>query len=94
MANSALIEDLRKQFAENPRRVFARLANEYRKSGDLDVAIEICRAHVPLQPTYISGYIVLGPGAVRARTAGRSPLDVRDGAVARSGKSDRAAPAR
>src|SRR5947209_423547 len=60
MANSALIEDLRKQFAEKPRRVFARLANEYRKSGDLDVAIEICRAHVPLQPTYISGYIVLG----------------------------------
>src|SRR6476659_313998 len=60
MANSALIEDLRKQFAENPRRVFARLANEYRKSGDLDAAIEICRAHVPLQPTYISGYIVLG----------------------------------
>lgn len=60
MANSSLIEDLRKQFAENPRRVFARLANEYRKSGDLDVAIEICRAHVPLQPTYISGYIVLG----------------------------------
>jgi tetratricopeptide (TPR) repeat protein len=60
MANAALIEDLRKQFADNPRRVFARLANEYRKSGDLDVAIEICRAHVPLQPTYISGYIVLG----------------------------------
>jgi tetratricopeptide (TPR) repeat protein len=60
MANSALIEDLRKQFAENPRRVFARLANEYRKLGDLDAAIEICRAHVPLQPTYISGYIVLG----------------------------------
>jgi tetratricopeptide (TPR) repeat protein len=60
MANPALIEDLRKQFADNPRRVFARLANEYRKSGDLDVAIEICRAHVPLQPTYISGYIVLG----------------------------------
>ena len=60
MANSALIEDLLKQFAENPRRVFARLANEYRKTGDLDQAIEICRAHVPLQPTYISGYIVLG----------------------------------
>jgi tetratricopeptide (TPR) repeat protein len=60
MANPALIEDLRKQFADNPRRVFARLANEYRKSGDLDAAIEICRAQVPLQPTYISGYIVLG----------------------------------
>ncbi len=60
MASSALIDDLLKQFAENPRRVFARLANEYRKNGELDTAIEICRAHVPLQPTYISGYIVLG----------------------------------
>lgn len=60
MANSALINDLRKQFAENPRRVFARLANEYRKQGELEAAIEICRQHVPLQPTYISGYIVLG----------------------------------
>ncbi|HEX6535065.1 MAG TPA: tetratricopeptide repeat protein [Gemmatimonadaceae bacterium] len=60
MANSALIADLLKQFADNPRRVFARLANEYRKIGELDTAIEICREHVPHQPTYISGYIVLG----------------------------------
>lgn len=60
MANSALIDDLLKQFAENPRRVFARLANEYRKRGELDSAIEICRSHVPLQPGYISGHIVLG----------------------------------
>src|SRR5919206_2873604 len=60
MANSALIEDLEKQYGENPRRVFARLANEYRKAGNLERAIDICRAHVPLQPTYISGYIVLG----------------------------------
>src|SRR5664279_572274 len=60
MAESALIEDLIRQYGENPRRVFARLANEYRKQGDLDSAIQICRAQVPLQPTYISGYIVLG----------------------------------
>jgi tetratricopeptide (TPR) repeat protein len=60
MANSALIDDLLKQFADNPRRVFARLANEYRKRGELDSAIEICRSHVPLQPGYISGHIVLG----------------------------------
>src|SRR5919205_1983803 len=60
MANSALIEDLEKQYGDNPRRVFARLANEYRKAGELERAIDICRAHVPLQPTYISGYIVLG----------------------------------
>ncbi|HXY31711.1 MAG TPA: tetratricopeptide repeat protein [Gemmatimonadaceae bacterium] len=59
-ANSALIEELIQQYAQNPRRVFARLANEYRKAGKLDDAILICRSNVPLQPTYISGYIVLG----------------------------------
>ncbi|MFN2398865.1 MAG: tetratricopeptide repeat protein, partial [Gemmatimonadaceae bacterium] len=60
MANSALLDELEKQFADNPRRVFARLANEYRKSGDFERAVEICRAHIPQQPGYISGYIVLG----------------------------------
>ena len=60
MAESPLIEQLIEQYKENPRRVFARLANEYRKRGDLDAAIQICRAQVPLQPTYVSGYIVLG----------------------------------
>lgn len=60
MADSALIDDLEKQFADNPRRVFARLANEYRKGGDPERAIEICRHHVPQQPGYISGHIVLG----------------------------------
>lgn len=60
MSNSALIEDLERQFSENPRRVFARLANEYRKSGNLEGAIALCREHVPRHPGYISGHIVLG----------------------------------
>ncbi|MDQ3696573.1 MAG: tetratricopeptide repeat protein [Gemmatimonadota bacterium] len=60
MVSSALILELEKQFSDNPRRVFARLANEYRKSGDVGRAIEMCRAHVPQQPSYISGHIVLG----------------------------------
>ncbi|MGI9076404.1 MAG: tetratricopeptide repeat protein [Gemmatimonadaceae bacterium] len=60
MDRSSLISDLERQFSENPRRVFARLANEYRKAGDSDRAIEMCRAHIPQQPGYISGHIVLG----------------------------------
>lgn len=60
MDRSSLISDLERQFSENPRRVFARLANEYRKTGDSDRAIEMCRAHIPQQPGYISGHIVLG----------------------------------
>ncbi|HEX5435512.1 MAG TPA: tetratricopeptide repeat protein [Gemmatimonadaceae bacterium] len=60
MADSALIADLEKQFAQNPRRIFARLANEYRKAGDPERAIDLCRHHVTQQPSYISGHIVLG----------------------------------
>lgn len=60
LANSDLINELLAQFNANPRRVFARLANEYRKAGDPQSAIDLCRTHVPLQPTYISGHIVFG----------------------------------
>src|SRR5918911_65124 len=60
MANPALIDELERQFVENPHRVFARLASEYHKAGDLSRAIELCRTYVPQQPGYISGHIVLG----------------------------------
>ena len=60
MAYSARIDELEKKFSENARRYFAPLANEYRKAGDLDRAIEICRAHLPQQPGHMSGHIVFG----------------------------------
>ncbi len=60
MATSPRIDDLRKKFDENPRRYFAPLANEYRKSGDLAQAIAICRQHLADQPGHMSGHIVYG----------------------------------
>ena len=60
MANSARIDELRKKFDENPRRYFAPLANEYRKSGDLPQAVFILEEYLPQQPGHISGHIVYG----------------------------------
>src|SRR3954469_9261967 len=60
MAISARIDELRKKFDENPRRYFAPLANEYRKSGDLEQAIFICQEYLPQQPGHMSGHIVYG----------------------------------
>jgi tetratricopeptide (TPR) repeat protein len=60
MASSARIDELRKKFDENPRRYFAPLANEYRKSGDPEQAIFICREYLPQQPGHMSGHIVYG----------------------------------
>ena len=66
MASTARLDELKKKFDENPRRYFAPLANEHRKSGDLDQAIALCRAHLPQQPAHISGHIVLAQALYEA----------------------------
>lgn len=67
MASSARIDELRKKFEENPRRYFAPLANEYRKAGEIDQAIAICREYLPQQPGHMSGHIVFGQALYEAR---------------------------
>lgn len=60
MAPESRIDELTARYAENPRRYFAPLANEYRKLGDPERAIALCRVHLPSQPGHMSGHIVLG----------------------------------
>src|SRR5919206_2351225 len=67
MASSARIDELKKKFDENPRRYFAPLANEYRKMGDVEQAIAICRAYLPQQPGHMSGHIVFGQALFESR---------------------------
>ena len=67
MASSARIDELKKKFDDNPRRYFAPLANEYRKAGDLEQAIAICRQHLADQPGNMSGHIVYGQALFDAR---------------------------
>ena len=66
MASTARLDELKKKFDENPRRYFAPLANEHRKTGDLDQAIALCRTHLPQQPAHISGHIVLAQALYEA----------------------------
>lgn len=66
MSNSARIDELRIKFEDNNRRYFAPLANEYRKAGDLEQAIALCREHLPQQPGHMSGYIVFGQALYEA----------------------------
>jgi hypothetical protein len=60
MSASARIEELKKRYDENPRRFFAPLANEYRKSGDLGQAIGLCETHLHNQQGTLNGYVVYG----------------------------------
>jgi len=60
MSSSARFDELKKKFDENPRRYFAPLATEFRKSGDAEQAVMICEEFLPQQPGHMSGHIVYG----------------------------------
>lgn len=60
MADNARIDDLRKRYHENPRRFFAPLANEYRKTGFVDRALLLCEKHLGEQPDNMNGLVVYG----------------------------------
>jgi tetratricopeptide (TPR) repeat protein len=66
MSAAARIDELRKRYDENPRRFFAPLANEYRKSGDLDQAISLCQEHLAEQPGNMNGHVVYGQALYEA----------------------------
>lgn len=54
------VEELRKRYHENPKRYFAPLANEYRKTGFVDRAILLCEKHLAEQPGNMNGLVVYG----------------------------------
>jgi tetratricopeptide (TPR) repeat protein len=60
------LDDLKRRYEENPRRFFAPLANEYRKSGDLGLAISLCRQHLAETPANLSGLVVFGQALFEA----------------------------
>ncbi len=60
MAPGSRLQELTAKYMQNPRRYFVPLANEYRKTNELDRAIALLREHLPSQPGHMSGHIVLG----------------------------------
>ena len=66
MSATGRIDELKKRYDENPRRFFAPLANEYRKSGDLDAAIALCQEHLADQPGNMNGHVVYGQALFEA----------------------------
>src|SRR5262252_6199824 len=58
--HSPLIYDYLKKYQEDPTsRVFAPLAEAYRKAGLLDEAIEIAREGLRIHPTFVGGRVAL-----------------------------------
>ena len=61
MPYTSEIDKLERRYAENPKgRNFAPLADAYRKAGQLDQAIELCKSGLARHPDYVSAHIVYG----------------------------------
>ena len=61
MTDRSRIEDLRRRVQKDPTSIaFAQLAEECRRAGNLDEAVNVCRAGLALHPTYLSARVTLG----------------------------------
>lgn len=61
MTHSARIEELKRRVQMDPASIaFVALAEEYRRAGQLDAAIETCTAGLRRHPAYPSAHITLG----------------------------------
>jgi tetratricopeptide (TPR) repeat protein len=61
MSNSARIESLRRRVQQDPSSIaFAQLAEEYRRAGQLQEAVDTSRAGLEVHPAYHSARVTLG----------------------------------
>ena len=61
MPDNPRIEELRRRVQKDPASIaFAQLAEEYRRAGSYEDAIEACRAGLAIHPGYLSARVTLG----------------------------------
>src|SRR6185312_7997069 len=61
MADSQRIDDLRRRVQKDPASIaFAQLAEECRRAGMHEEAVEVCRAGLDIHPAYLSARVTLG----------------------------------
>jgi tetratricopeptide (TPR) repeat protein len=61
MADNQRIEDLRRRVQKDPASIaFAQLAEEHRRAGQFQEAVDVCRAGLKIHPGYLSARVTLG----------------------------------
>jgi Flp pilus assembly protein TadD len=61
MADNTRLDDLRRRVLADPASIaFAQLAEECRRAGSYDEAVEVCRAGLAIHPAYVSARVTLG----------------------------------
>src|SRR6266568_1439820 len=66
MADDHRIEELRRRVQKDPASIaFAQLAEECRRAGDYQEAVDICLAGLAIHPGYVSARVTLGRALIQ-----------------------------
>jgi hypothetical protein len=61
MADNPRIDDLQRRVQKDPASIaFAQLAEEFRRAGQLQEAVDVCASGLAIHPTYLSARVTLG----------------------------------
>jgi tetratricopeptide (TPR) repeat protein len=73
MIDSQRIDDLRRRVQKDPASIaFAQLAEECRRGGQADEAVEVCRAGLAIHPAYLSARVTLGRALIELNQLGEA----------------------
>ena len=68
MADNPRIEELRRRIQKDPASIaFAQLAEEHRRAGQFEDAVNVCQAGLAQHPAYLSARITLGRALLEMR---------------------------
>src|SRR5438046_4654601 len=77
MADSHRIEDLRRRVQKDPSSIaFAQLAEECRRAGEFQEAVDVCRAGLELHPGYLSARVTLGRSLIELDELDEAQLEL------------------
>ena len=78
MAENPRIEELRRRVQKDPASIaFAQLAEEYRRAGNYEEAIEICRIGLQTHPSYLSARVTLGRALIEMNDLEHAEVELR-----------------
>jgi tetratricopeptide (TPR) repeat protein len=77
MADNPRLEDLRRRVQQDPSSIaFAQLAEEYRRGGQLQESIDVCRAGLTIHPGYLSARVTLGRALIELQQLEEAQIEL------------------
>ncbi len=78
MADNPRIEELRRRVQTDPASIaFAQLAEEYRRAGHYNEAIDTCHAGLTIHPGYLSARVTLGRSLIEVNELDAAEVELR-----------------